>query len=61
MKALTTLGAALLFLTLGTIVPAFAQDKQEEAKPEQKQEQEHQAAEKKPPAKPQPKKDDKPK
>ena len=41
MKALTTLGTALLFLTLGTIVPAFAQDKQEEAKPEQKQEQEH--------------------
>ena len=41
MKALTTLGTAFLFLTLGTIVPAFAQDKQEEAKPEQKQEQEH--------------------
>jgi len=41
MKALTTLGTALLFLTLGPIVPAFAQDKQEEAKPEQKQEQEH--------------------
>jgi len=41
MKALATLGTALLFLTLGPIVPAFAQDKQEEAKPEQKTEQEH--------------------
>ncbi len=39
MKMITTLGAAVLFLTLGTIVPAFAQD--EQAKPEQKQQQEH--------------------
>jgi flagellar motor protein MotB len=39
MKMLTTLGTAVLFLTLGGLVPAFAQD--EQAKPEQKQEQEH--------------------
>lgn len=41
MKAFATLGTAVLFLTLGTIVPAFAQHEQEEAKPEQKQQQEH--------------------
>ncbi len=41
MKALATLGTAVLFLTLGTIVPAFAQHEQEETKPEQKQQQEH--------------------
>src|SRR5664280_2368270 len=35
MKALTTFGTAVLFLSLGAIVPAFAQQKQEEAKPEQ--------------------------
>ncbi len=38
MKAFATLGTAVLFLSLGTMVPAFAQ---EEAKPEQKQQQEH--------------------
>ncbi len=37
MKALATLGTAVLFLALGTVVPAFAQHEQEEAKPEQKQ------------------------
>lgn len=41
MKAFATLGTAVLFLSLGTIVPAFAQHEQEEAKPEQKQQQEH--------------------
>ncbi len=41
MKAFATLGTAVLFLTLGTIVPAFAQHEQEEGKPEQKQQQEH--------------------
>jgi hypothetical protein len=35
MKAFTTLGAAVLFLSLGTIVPAFAQETQQEAKPAQ--------------------------
>ena len=39
MKALTTLGTAVLVAALGSIVPAFAQ--QEQAKPEQKQEQQH--------------------
>ena len=36
MKAFTTLGTAVLFLSLGTIVPAFAQEEQheQEAKPE---------------------------
>jgi hypothetical protein len=36
MKAFTTLGTAVLFLSLGTIVPAFAQEEQHEheAKPE---------------------------
>ena len=41
MKALTTLGTALLFMSLGTIVPAFAQHEQEQAKPEEKQQQQH--------------------
>ena len=41
MKAFATLGTAVLFLSLGTIVPAFAQHGQEEAKPEQKQAPEH--------------------
>jgi len=41
MKAFATLGTAVLFLSLGTIVPAVAQHEQEEAKPEQKQQQEH--------------------
>src|SRR5271157_2271668 len=35
MKAFATLGTAVLFLSLGTIVPAFAQHEQEEARPEQ--------------------------
>jgi hypothetical protein len=39
MKALTTLGAAVLFLSLGTIVPAFAQEAQQEAKPVQQEKQ----------------------
>src|ERR1019366_8645700 len=39
MKALTTLGAAVLFLSLGTIVPAFAQEAQQEAKPAQQEKQ----------------------
>ena len=37
MKAFTTLGAAVLFLSLGTIVPAFAQEAQQEAKPAQQE------------------------
>jgi len=41
MKAFASLGTAILFLSLGTLVPAFAQHEQEEAKPEQKQQQEH--------------------
>lgn len=41
MKAFTTLGTAVLFLTLGTIAPAFAQQEHEDAKPEQKQQEEH--------------------
>ncbi len=41
MKAFASLGTAVLFLSLGSIVPAFAQHGQEEAKPEQKQQQEH--------------------
>src|SRR5271166_1746682 len=41
MKALSTLGTALLFMSLGTIVPAFAQHEQEQAKPEEKQQQQH--------------------
>ena len=40
MKAFASFGTAVLFLSLGTIVPAFAQHGQEEAKPEQKQQQE---------------------
>ncbi|MFI5116053.1 MAG: hypothetical protein ACHP8B_05070 [Terriglobales bacterium] len=39
MKAFTTLGAAVLFLSLGTIVPAFAQEAQQEAKPAQQEKQ----------------------
>ena len=39
MKALTTLGTAVLFLSLGTIVPAFAQEAQQEAKPAQQEKQ----------------------
>jgi DNA mismatch repair ATPase MutL len=38
MKAFMTLGTAVLFLTLGTIAPAFAQQDHQEAKPEQQQE-----------------------
>jgi len=41
MKAFATLGTAVLFLSLGAIVPAFGQHEQEEARPEQKQQQEH--------------------
>ena len=42
MKAFASIGTAVLFLSFGTLVPAFAQHEQEEAKPEeQKQEQEH--------------------
>src|ERR1019366_7998764 len=41
MKALVGLGAAVLFLSLGTTVPAFAQQGPGEAKPEQKQQQQH--------------------
>src|ERR1019366_3079478 len=41
MKALVGLGAAVLFLSLGTTVPAFAQQGQGGAKPEQKQQQQH--------------------
>src|ERR1019366_8567559 len=41
MKALVGLGAAVLCLSLGTTVPAFAQQGQGGAKPEQKQQQEH--------------------
>ena len=41
MKALVALGTAVLFLSLGTPVPAFAQQGKEEAKPEQKQQQQH--------------------
>jgi hypothetical protein len=40
MKAFATFGTAVLFLSFGTLVPAFAQHEQEEAKPEEKQ-QEH--------------------
>src|ERR1019366_6686615 len=40
MKAFAILGSAVLFLSLGIVVPAFAQQGQEEAKPEQKQKQE---------------------
>jgi hypothetical protein len=38
MKAFMTLGTAVLFLTLGSIAPAFAQQDHQEAKPEQQQE-----------------------
>jgi hypothetical protein len=41
MKTFATLGTAVLFLSLGAIVPAFGQHEQEEARPEQKQQQEH--------------------
>jgi flagellar motor protein MotB len=41
MKVLTTLGIAALFLSFGTIAPAFAQHEQEEAKPESNHQQEH--------------------
>ena len=41
MKALVGLGTAVLFLSLGTTVPAFAQQGQGGAKPEQKQPQQH--------------------
>ncbi len=42
MKAFATFGTAVLFLSLGAFVPAFAQQhEQEEAKPEEKQQQEH--------------------
>ncbi|MFZ0707634.1 MAG: hypothetical protein WAM71_18685 [Candidatus Korobacteraceae bacterium] len=41
MKVFTTLGTAVLILALGTVVPAFAQNEQEGAKPEEKQQQEH--------------------
>ena len=41
MKVLTTLGIAALFLSFGTISPAFAQHEQEEAKPESNHQQEH--------------------
>jgi hypothetical protein len=40
MKAFATLGTAVLFLTLGTVGPVFAQQEHEDAKPEQQQ-QEH--------------------
>src|ERR1019366_5883253 len=53
MKALTTLGAAVLFLSLGTIVTAFAQEAQQEAKPAQQEKQAkpaHQEKQAKPPA-----------
>ena len=43
MKAFASLGTAVLFLSLGTFIPAFAQHGQEEAKPEQKQQQHAQA------------------
>src|ERR1700733_7520935 len=41
MKVLTTLGIAALFLSFGTIAPAFAQHEQEEAKPESNHQQQH--------------------
>jgi hypothetical protein len=41
MKALVGLGAAVLFLSLGTTVPAFAQQGPGAAKPEQQQQQQH--------------------
>ena len=41
MKVVTTLGIAALFLSFGTIAPAFAQHEQEEAKPESNHQQEH--------------------
>src|SRR5208337_1857613 len=44
MKAFASLGTAILFLSLGTLVPAFAQHEQEEARPEQKQQQPQQHA-----------------
>jgi hypothetical protein len=50
MKAFTTLGAAVLFLSLGTIVPAFAQETQQEAKPAQQEKQAKPAQQAKPAA-----------
>ena len=50
MKAFTTLGAAVLFLSLGTIVPAFAQEAQQEAKPAQQEKQAKPAQQAKPAA-----------
>ncbi len=41
MEPFASLGTAVLLLSLGTIVPAFAQHEQEAAKPQQKQEQQH--------------------
>ncbi len=52
MKALTTLGAAVLFLSLGTLVPAFAQEAQQEAKPAQQEKQANKPAQPKQEAKP---------
>ena len=48
MKAFTTLGAAVLFLCLGTIVPAVAQETQQEAKPAQQEKQAKPAQQAKP-------------
>ena len=42
MKAFASLGTAVLLLSFGTIVPAFAQHEQDAAKPPQKQEQQAQ-------------------
>lgn len=41
MKVLTTIATAVLLMSLGGIVPAFAQHEQEQAKPEEKQQQQH--------------------
>ena len=41
MKAITTLGTAVLFAALGSLVPAFAQQQKEEPKQEEKQPQQH--------------------
>jgi hypothetical protein len=41
MKVFPTLGTAVLFLTLGAIAPAFAQQEHGDAKPEQKLQEEH--------------------
>jgi hypothetical protein len=41
MKVFSTRGIAVLFLSLGTIAPAFAQHEQEGAKPENNPQQQH--------------------